>query len=155
MQHSFLNLRWNDFAVVLAGMLVLASAITAASGEETLPKPERISLWTGATPASTGAVTVHRPRNGNGTSVVVCPGGGYGGLVTGAEGHGIARWLNEHGIVGIVLEYELPRGRPMVPLHDAQRAIRLVRANARTWTLNPQRIGIMGFSAGGHLRKSP
>jgi acetyl esterase/lipase len=72
-------------------------------------------------------------------------------LVTGAEGHGIARWLNEHGVTGIVLEYELPKGRPMVPLRDAQRAIRMARANAKAWKLDPQRIGIMGFSAGGHL----
>jgi acetyl esterase/lipase len=83
--------------------------------------------------------------------MVICPGGGYGGLVTGAEGHGIARWLNQHGIAGIVLEYELPKGRPLVPLHDAQRAIRTTRANADKWNLQANQIGIIGFSAGGHL----
>ena len=82
---------------------------------------------------------------------MICPGGGYGGLVVGPEGHGIAAWLNEHGITGVVLEYRLPAGRHAVPLLDAQRAIRTVRANAKEWGLNPAKIGIMGFSAGGHL----
>jgi acetyl esterase/lipase len=69
----------------------------------------------------------------------------------GAEGHGIAKWLSSHGITGVVLEYRLPAGRPFVPLLDAQRAIRTARANAKEWSLKPERIGIMGFSAGGHL----
>jgi acetyl esterase/lipase len=87
----------------------------------------------------------------NGAALVICPGGGYGGLVTGAEGHGIAAWLNAQGIAGIVLEYRLPKGRPFVPLLDAQRAIRTVRSHARRWAIDPNRIGIIGFSAGGHL----
>jgi len=82
---------------------------------------------------------------------VICPGGGYGGLVTGAEGHGIAQWLNAHGITGVVLEYRLPKGNAFVPLLDAQRAIRTVRSRAKEWGIDPQRIGIIGFSAGGHL----
>ena len=57
-------------------------------------------------------LTVYRPVKPNGAAAVICPGGGYGGLVTGAEGSGIAQWLNAHGITGIVLEYRLPRGRP-------------------------------------------
>ena len=81
--------------------------------------------------------------------MVICPGGGYGGLVTGAEGHGIAKWFNQHGITGIVLEYRLPRGRSFVPLLDAQRAIRTVRFNAKQWNIAPNHIGIIGFSAGG------
>jgi len=72
-------------------------------------------------------------------------------LVTGPEGHGIAEWLNKHGVAGIVLEYRLPAGRSEVPLRDAQRAIRTVRARAKEWGLNAERVGIMGFSAGGHL----
>jgi len=121
-------------------------------------KPERISLWNGKAPAGEGKtvkadafVTVHRPANPNGASMVICPGGGYGGLVTGAEGHGIAEWLNRHGIAGIVLEYRLPRGNRFVPLLDAQRAIRLTRTKAVEWGCDPKRIGIIGFSAGGHL----
>jgi acetyl esterase/lipase len=83
--------------------------------------------------------------------MVICPGGGYGGLVLGAEGHGIAEWLNQHGIMGVVLKYRLPRGHSMVPLLDAQRALRMTRAHAKQWGIDPARIGIAGFSAGGHL----
>jgi acetyl esterase/lipase len=82
---------------------------------------------------------------------VICPGGGYGALMKDPEGHGIAAWLNRHGITGVVLEYRLPAGRSYVPLLDAQRAIRTVRGNAKKWDIDPWRIGIMGFSAGGHL----
>ena len=121
-------------------------------------KPQRIALWNNRAPNGDGThesaetwITVHRPAKPNGTAAIICPGGGYGGLVTGAEGHGIATWLNRHGITGVVLEYRLPKGRPMVPLLDAQRALRTVRANARQWGIKPDRIGIIGFSAGGHL----
>jgi len=151
MQQTDSVLRRKDFGTLLASVLMVAAFAASVIGEEAPPKPERISLWAGQTPSRKAAITVHRPVRGNGAAVVICPGGGYGGLVTGAEGHGIARWLNAHGIVGIVLEYELPKGRPLVPLHDAQRAIRVTRANAESWKLNPSRIGIMGFSAGGHL----
>ena len=122
--------------------------------------PEKLSLWSGQAPVGDGKfeaanafITVHRPapEEANGAAMVICPGGGYGGLVTGAEGHGIAKWLNQHGIAGIVLEYRLPRGRPFVPLLDAQRAIRTVRFNANQCGIDPNHIGIIGFSAGGHL----
>jgi acetyl esterase/lipase len=83
--------------------------------------------------------------------MVICPGGGYGGLVMGAEGSGIAHWLNQHGVTGVVLKYRLPKGRAMVPLLDAQRALRLTRLHSKEWGLDPKRIGIIGFSAGGHL----
>lgn len=121
-------------------------------------KPERIGLWNENAPTGDGKVeklevwlTLHRPDKANGTAIVICPGGGYGTLVTGPEGHGIAAWLNKHGITGAVLEYRLPKGRSHVPLLDAQRAIRTLRANAKKWKLDSARIGIMGFSAGGHL----
>ena len=122
-------------------------------------EPERLPVWPGeeapdgeggSTPATT-TLTVHRPEKPNGAAVVICPGGGYAGLVTGGEGHGIARWLNSHGITGLVLEYRLPRGRCTVPLLDAQRAIRLARSHAKEWKIDPARLGIIGFSAGGHL----
>ncbi|WP_367870841.1 alpha/beta hydrolase fold domain-containing protein [Luteolibacter sp. Populi] len=122
-------------------------------------EPQRVPVWPGAdapngdgssSPATT-TLTVHQPENPNGAAMIICPGGGYGGLVTGPEGHGIARWLGTHGITGLVLEYRLPQGRRMVPLLDAQRAIRLARSNAKAWNIDPQRIGIIGFSAGGHL----
>ncbi|RFC45901.1 MAG: Acetyl esterase/lipase [Verrucomicrobia bacterium] len=120
--------------------------------------PEKLPLWHGeapigggATAPSSAAITVHLPEHPNGAAMVICPGGGYGGLVTGAEGHGIATWLNAHGIAGIVLEYRLPKGNAFLPLADAQRAIRTTRARAGDWKINPEKIGIIGFSAGGHL----
>jgi acetyl esterase/lipase len=129
-------------------------ALTASSfAGETLP------LWKGDAPEGNGKfsdsskakLTVHLPEQPNGAAIVICPGGGYGGLVTKGEGHGIAAWLNAQGIAGIVLEYRLPAGRPYVPLLDAQQAIRTVRANASAWKIDPKKVGIIGFSAGGHL----
>lgn len=143
-------------AGALASLLLFAtfSQFTANAA----PQPERIALWNKRAPVGGGEfsteetwITVHRAANPNGTAAIICPGGGYGGLVTGAEGHGIAKWLNGHGITGIVLEYRLPNGRSEVPLLDAQRAIRTARANAFKWKIKADRIGIIGFSAGGHL----
>jgi acetyl esterase/lipase len=142
----------------LAVMALAASAWSVAAAQTT--PLAKLSLWKGRAPLGEGrfeaadaAITIHLPaaEKANGAAVVICPGGGYGGLVAGPEGHGIAEWLNRHGIAGIVLEYRLPHGRPMVPLLDAQRAIRTVRAGARQWHIDPARIGIIGFSAGGHL----
>ena len=148
--------------IVLIGCLTLAVAVASHAAElpKNPPAPEKIALWSGPAPvgdggseATGGVITLHRPspEEANGTAVVICPGGGYGGLVVGPEGHGIAEWLNQHGITGIVLEYRLPAGRRLVPLLDAQRAIRTARAKAADWKIDPKRIGIMGFSAGGHL----
>lgn len=94
--------------------------------------------------------------NATGQAVVICPGGGYGVLAYDWEGLDIAKWLNSHGIAGIVLKYRLPSGESqtephMVPLTDAKRALRLVRSHAEEWNISPEKIGIMGFSAGGHL----
>lgn len=136
------------------------NAETSSEASKAAVEREKLSLWSGRAPvgddrfeAADAFVTVHRPapEAAKGTAIVICPGGGYGGLVTGAEGHGIAKWLTAHGIAGIVLEYRLPQGRPFVPLLDAQRAIRLVRAKAEQWSIDPARIGIIGFSAGGHV----
>jgi acetyl esterase/lipase len=117
-----------------------------------------VSLWNGHAPAAVDKyasedawITVHRPQRANGAAIVICPGGGYRVKMMGPEGHRIAEWLNRHGITGFVLDYRLPAGRAFVPLLDAQRALRTVRAHAKEWDLDPARIGIMGFSAGGHL----
>jgi len=83
--------------------------------------------------------------------VVICPGGGYGVLCSSYEGHGIAKWLNGYGITGVVLQYRISPYRHPAPLQDAQRAMRLTRLHAAEWGIDPTRIGIMGFSAGGHL----
>jgi acetyl esterase/lipase len=92
------------------------------------------------------------PAKATGAAIVICPGGGYGGLA-GHEGEHYARFLNESGIAGFVLKYRLGSGgyRHPVMLQDAARAVRLVRARAGEWKLDPKRIGIMGSSAGGHL----
>lgn len=90
-------------------------------------------------------------ENPNGQAVVVCPGGGYKGLSFGPEGVAVARWLNGQGIAGIVLRYRMPRGRYAVPGEDAAAALRMTRARAAEWGIDPARVGIMGFSAGGHL----
>jgi acetyl esterase/lipase len=92
------------------------------------------------------------PAKATGAAIVICPGGGYGGLAP-HEGRDYARFLNEHGIAGFVLKYRLGSGgyRHPVMLQDAARAVRLVRARAGEWKLDTHRIGIMGSSAGGHL----
>ncbi|HUT34211.1 MAG TPA: alpha/beta hydrolase [Planctomycetota bacterium] len=146
--------------LLVVGVLVMSAGALVAAGEPSAAAPEKVSLWPEKAPVGDGkfesakvTLTVYRPPadKATGTALVICPGGGYGGLVTGPEGHGIARWLGEHGIAGMVLEYRLPRGRAFVPLLDAQRAIRTVRARAKEWGVAPNRIGIIGFSAGGHL----
>jgi acetyl esterase/lipase len=91
-----------------------------------------------------------------GQAVVIFPGGGYGILAYDWEGTDFAKWLNSQGIAGIVVKYRLPKSASLtdpkeVPLMDAQRAIRLVRQNASGWNIDPSKVGIMGFSAGGHL----
>lgn len=103
-------------------------------------------------------ITPFFPEDGkaNGTAVIICPGGGYARLMMGKEGFDIARKLNEIGIVAFVLKYRLPGDEVMVdktigPLQDAQRAIQLVRLRSAEWGINPAKIGIIGFSAGGHL----
>jgi acetyl esterase/lipase len=91
-----------------------------------------------------------------GTAVVICPGGGYWGIAIDHEGKQTAEWLNSIGISAFVLKYRLPddaimEDKSVGPLQDAQRAIRIVRRRAKEWNINPARIGIMGYSAGGHL----
>lgn len=102
------------------------------------------------------AVFLPSRRNATGEAVVICPGGGYGILAYDWEGSDIARWLNSRGIAAFVLKYRLPGSASNIvphksPLMDAQRAMRLVRSNAAKWNLHPGKIGVMGFSAGGHL----
>jgi acetyl esterase/lipase len=103
-------------------------------------------------------LTVYLPPRGkaNGTAVLICPGGGYAALAFDHEGNAIAEWLNENGIAGIILKYRLPSDKIMVdksvgPLQDAQEAVRIIRRNATGWNINSERVGVIGFSAGGHL----
>ncbi len=99
---------------------------------------------------------VYRPQKPNGASVLICPGGGYYVLAIDHEGHQLAKWFIERGITAFVLKNRLPDERLMTekhirPLQDAQQAIRIIRKNAKKWNLDPNKVGIMGFSAGGHL----
>jgi acetyl esterase/lipase len=95
-------------------------------------------------------------KNATGQAVVICPGGGYGILAYDWEGTDVAKWLNSKGVAAIVLKYRLPNPRSSIvphktPLLDAQRAIRMVRSHATAWNIKNDKVGIMGFSAGGHL----
>ncbi|MFB9079266.1 alpha/beta hydrolase fold domain-containing protein [Flavobacterium procerum] len=96
------------------------------------------------------------PEKSNGSAVIICPGGAYGMLAINKEGFKVAEWLNSIGIHAFVLKYRLPsdlimKNKTVAPLQDAQEALRMVRRNAVKWKINPNKIGIMGFSAGGHL----
>lgn len=90
-------------------------------------------------------------QRNSGAAVVICPGGAYGIVAIDHEGRDVARWLNTFGVNAFVLKYRLSPYHHPVPLMDAQRAMRLVRSRASEWAIDPDRIGIMGFSAGGHL----
>jgi acetyl esterase/lipase len=103
-------------------------------------------------------LTVFLPEDSKatGTAVLICPGGGYGTLAFDHEGYQIARWLNENGIAGIILKYRLPsdlimKDKTTGPLQDAQEGLRTIRRNAAKWKINPRKVGVIGFSAGGHL----
>lgn len=93
--------------------------------------------------------TVYPATEGNGMAIVACPGGGYGKLAMDHEGKDMAAWFNNQGITYAVLKYRMPNGHKEVPLSDARQAMRILRHRAGEWQL--KRIGIMGFSAGGHL----
>ncbi len=162
----------NRTLVVFAALAAGATSLKAADGPLVLP------LWPpGAVPGeeqtipaesikgeqgqrqisnvSQPSITVYLPPKEKitGAAVVIAPGGGYNILAIDHEGYDVAKWLNSIGVAGIVLKYRIPKRRdhPSRPLMDAQRAIGLVRANAEKWQIDPKRIGIMGFSAGGHL----
>jgi acetyl esterase/lipase len=100
-------------------------------------------------------IKVFTPKNANGTAVIVCPGGGYGILAMDLEGTEICTWLNSIGVTAVLLKYRVPappgKLRYELPLQDAQRTVGLVRSNAAKWGIKTDHIGIMGFSAGGHL----
>ena len=129
-------------------------------------QPVETDLWAGGAPESNGLTInergddfsvaklyVYRPEKQKNTraAVVICPGGGYVNLAMNHEGHDYARWLTDNGITAVILKYRLPNKNHFIPLKDAQRALRTVRANAKEWDIDPDKVGISGFSAGGHL----
>jgi acetyl esterase/lipase len=163
----------------LQAIALLAAALLAATGLWAA-EPVVVALWPGAAPADSGIAGeelvkvyesailngptklityVTKPTGWNsGTAMLICPGGGYHNLFWELEGEEVAAWLNAHGMTGIILKYRCPRRAgdvkgepPLGPQLDAQRAVSLVRSRAADWGIDPQRIGIVGFSAGGHL----
>ena len=149
-------------------LTVVVLMTLAASAQE----PIEMKVWTSGAPNSNGltgpeeplengrvanvtdpVIYVYKadPAKNTGAAVILCPGGGYVRLAMNHEGHDVAKWLAENGITGIVLKYRMPNGHPDVPLSDALQAIRLVRANATAWGIDPAKVGIGGNSAGGHL----
>jgi acetyl esterase/lipase len=138
---------------LLSLSIMMAGAQTPPAG----PAPEL--LWPNGAPGALGtadedkpSITPYLAKSPNGTAVIVCPGGGYGALAMDHEGVQIAKWLNSLGISAFVLKYRLgPKYHHPAMIHDAQRAIRTVRSRAEAMHIQPDRIGIWGFSAGGHL----
>jgi acetyl esterase/lipase len=146
----------------LLGLSMLANTSRAAEPAPVDPLVGKVELlWPGGAPGAVGheasdrpSLTIYQPPTDRaaGTAVVVCPGGGYGHLATGHEGHEIGEWFKARGVTAFVLRYRIaPRYHHPAPISDAQRAIRLVRARAAEWNVKPDHVGIMGFSAGGHL----
>ncbi len=134
-------------------IFVLVSAVVSAQ------KPIEMNIWPDGPRTSNGdpedmaKVWVYLPgaKKATGKAVVCCPGGGYQHLAMDHEGHDWAPFFNSQGIALIVVKYRMPHGHSNVPKEDAEEAMRIVRANASEWHINPQQVGIMGFSAGGHL----
>jgi acetyl esterase/lipase len=130
------------------------------AGTQDASRPAPAPLWPGGAPGAMGSgpedtptLSLYRPAAAvsNGAAFVVCPGGGYTRLAD-HEGHNVAVWLNGIGVTAVLLKYRLgPRYTHPAPLQDVARAIRTVRARAKDWRVDPGRIGVMGFSAGGHL----
>lgn len=146
--------------LVVVGVLAASLAVRSPAIAQEAPHPTPMPLWPHAAPGAKGTgpedvptIALYRPASAPrpGAAFVVCPGGGYGSLAD-HEGHPIALWLNARGITAVVLKYRLgPRYNQPAPAWDAARAIRTVRAHAREWGVDPTRVGIIGFSAGGHL----
>lgn len=160
---------WGLLALNLAALPAAAQLPAAAGATDYKMGPvdtahgdrEFHLLWPEGAPGAKGSEPVDKPKitvyrapadKANGAAVVVCPGGGYVVVAADHEGRQVAEWLNGLGVTAFVLQYRLgPRYQHPAPLRDAQRAIRIVRARATEWGVDPARVGILGFSAGGHL----
>jgi acetyl esterase/lipase len=149
-------------ALFLAGMCFSRMACgQSAHPPNLVSEPQTVVLWEHGAPGALGkgeqdmpTLTLYRPLDPKltGTAVVVAPGGSYGMLANNHEGRQVANWLNSLGVTAFVLKYRLgPRYHHPVELGDAQRAIRYVRVQAAQYGIRPDRVGMMGFSAGGHL----
>lgn len=143
-------------------MMPLAHLLCSTLMTMSLPTAPMVPLWNGPAPHSHGTSLDDTPRlyaylpekpARPSPAIIVCPGGGYGGLAYFHEGINEAEWFRQQGIAAFVLFYRLPTNgyRHPVPLLDAQRAVRLLRSRAAEWNIDPGKIAVMGFSAGGHL----
>ena len=143
-------------------MKILLALLTSTTLLATAAEPTKVSLWPQGAPGAKGQAETDQPfveiwpaakDTANGAAFVVCPGGGYGGLAADHEGIQVAKWFNGLGVSAFVLHYRLGTQGYHYPIQlmDVQRAIRHVRANAQSYHIDPARIGIIGFSAGGHL----
>ena len=151
----------NTLRACIAGVIGIGTWWPGAMSSSAEIAPAPIELWPDGAPGKVGDEPVDRPsirfykapaELNSGTTVIVCPGGGYAILAVDHEGHQVAKWLNSIGVNAFVLQYRLgPRYRHPAPLQDAQRAIRYARSHAAELGLAADRVGILGFSAGGHL----
>jgi acetyl esterase/lipase len=139
-----------------------SSIIMLAPSVTPVPGPAPTPLYQGVVPDAQGTQDKDAPHvleyvpakaAAPTSAIIICPGGGYAGLAMDHEGRNEATWFRDHGIAAFVLQYRLPAQgyRHPVPMHDGQRAIRWVRSHAAEFNIDPHKIGIMGFSAGGHL----
>lgn len=125
-----------------------------SNGKEEVPDRDIIFIKNIQEP--TIEVLLPSKKSANGMAVIICPGGGYGGVSYDWEGTDVGKWLNSRGIAAFVLKYRMPQAESVVtsykaPIQDAQRAIRFIRANAAKYNVDVNKVGVMGFSAGGHL----
>ncbi len=120
---------------------------------------DSIKVWIDKAPTTNGLTDeaklfVYLPKNVDSRktpAVLVCPGGGYAGVSMKYEGHAFGKWLASQGIAAIVLKYRLPNQHKEVPFDDAEQSMQIIHDNAEKWNINPHKVGIAGFSAGGHL----
>jgi acetyl esterase/lipase len=164
MKHNFML----SLAVTI-GMLLVFDALSGlpAHGAD---QPIVLPVWPDGPPDENGlsgpeegdrcivniteaTLTLHLPPKdrATGAAVLICPGGGYSGVCVGHEGEALAKWLNTLGVAAGVVKYRLPNGNHRVPIQDAQRALQIVRSRAAEWGIQEDKVGVMGFSAGGHL----
>lgn len=115
--------------------------------------PEKVASNGSISNSNEARLYVYLPEKSKsiGVTVLICPGGGYGGLAMKHEGYDVAKWLNTFGVAGVVLKYRMPNAHSGIPLEDAKESMRIIRSNAKEWGLDPHRVGVCGFSAGGHL----
>ena len=118
-------------------------------------QPETMKLWPDNQTAESEMYIYHPVKTVNpAPAILICPGGGYGGLAIDNEGHNMAKWYVSMGFVAVVLKYRMPHGVNTIPLTDAEKAMSIIRSNATKWNLDVKRVGVVGSSAGGHLAAS-